>query len=310
MKTLKEKQQGTDSEKQMKLFELPESVQTIPPDDDAMVNRKPKYSPGKLFKVTGDEITVGSDRPRKHFEPEHIASLAESIRKSGIIQPILCTRDQEGHLVLAAGELRLKAAIVAELTQIPVIVVTGDAFEISLIENVIRQDLTAVEEAEAIYELKERNGYSLDEMIPIVGKERSTLSEIFKVARLPLAIRDDCRGDSSIPRDILVHIARLSTEEEMTTAYREFKNGKLSREELKAKSKKASGRESIRQLKSNPARLIRGFSKGFSKIDIATLNEHERKSLSNEVEKLVASLMKTLDVLRAGSPESPPDNMS
>lgn len=297
----KSERNGSSSQDQMPLF--PELVHPLPPEDSATVKRKPKYSPGKQFKVKCLEIFVGSDRPRKHIDPEQIATLAESIRSSGIIQPILCTLDLQGHLLLAAGELRLKAAIMAKLVDIPVVVVSGDAFETSLIENIMRQDLTAVEEAEALYELKERKGYTPDKMIPIVGKERSTLSEIFKVARLPLAIRDDCRGDASIPRDILVYIARLRTEEEMTTAYQEFKNGELTREKLKAKVKKS--RDLIRQRKPNPARLVRGFSKDFDKIDVTTLNDNERKSLSSEVDKLITSLMKTLDLLRGGEPGEP-----
>ena len=105
---------------------------------------------------------------------------------------------------------------------IPAICVTGDYAEIALIENLQRQDLTAVEEAEALLRLKNEQKYTDEQLSGVIGKARQTVSDILTLNRLPMEIRDKCRGDRLISRRTLIDIARKTQERAMITAYNAY----------------------------------------------------------------------------------------
>jgi ParB family transcriptional regulator, chromosome partitioning protein len=173
---------------------------------------------------------------RRYFSDAFLLKLTDSIRDIGLLQPLVCTLADNGELQLAAGYLRVKAAILAGLEKVPVLVVAGRPNEISLIENMLREGLTAVEEAEAVYALKKEFGYNLENLSALLGKGKSTLSEILSVAKLPKVIRDDCRCNAEIPRDVLVIINRAESDEKKIELYEEYKTGLLSSDDLKKQS--------------------------------------------------------------------------
>ena len=277
---------------QMGLFDADPAME---PDANAATGAKsrPRYRQGQTYQVPVDEVNPNPEQPRSHFGAEELDALAESVRTSGILQPVLCNVTEQG-LVLAAGERRLRAARMAGLAKIPVRIVTGDPIEIGLIENLLRQDLTVVEEAEALSALKKRKGCRLEDLTALTGKAVATLSEIMAVAGLPDEILDECRSVPSFPRDVLVLISRLPAREEMVDAFRQYRSGAIQRRDLSAAMRKAG---KTRPAQRTPFRFIRSFSRGFRSLELDTLEQKDRETLRRELEVLLHEISKTLTSL-------------
>lgn len=133
-------------------------------------------------------------QPRRRFDEEALKELAESIAARGVVQPILVRPSPDGQgYQLVAGERRWRASQRAGLHQIPAIVRDLDeteTFTIALIENIQRQDLTAIEEAEAYARLRDQLGHSQDAIGQMTGKSRSHIANILRLLELPEAVRD------------------------------------------------------------------------------------------------------------------------
>ncbi|TMA19161.1 MAG: ParB/RepB/Spo0J family partition protein [Deltaproteobacteria bacterium] len=151
--------------------------------------------------VAIEEIRPSPGQPRRHFDDAHLEELGESIRSRGVLLPLLVRRDGDGYLLIA-GERRWRAAQRAGLHELPVIVrdvTEPEAFEIALIENIQREDLNAVEEAEAYQRLIEHHGLTQEELAQRVGKDRSTIANAIRLLRLPDSIKEAvASGDLSM----------------------------------------------------------------------------------------------------------------
>jgi ParB family chromosome partitioning protein len=153
-----------------------------------------------------------------------LEDLTESVRQHGVLMPLLFRQDAALEAnVIVAGERRFEAAKIAGLTTIPAILVEGNTAEIALVENLLRQDLTAVEEAEALQRLKDEQKYTDEQLGAIIGKARTTLNEALSLNKLPQEIRDECRADRTITKSTLITIARKKQARAMTTAYNAYK---------------------------------------------------------------------------------------
>ena len=178
------------------------------------------YEKGKLYDLSIIDLKPDPNQPRKSIDPQALEDLAASIGKNGVIQPILFRVDPEStYLIIVSGERRFKASQNVGRLTIPGICVEGNYAEIALIENLMRQDLTAVEEAEALERLMQVEGYNQEQLAVIAGKARTTVTEILSLNKLPLKIRDACRGDRKISRATLIAIALKKQERSMLTAY-------------------------------------------------------------------------------------------
>ncbi len=136
-------------------------------------------------------------QPRTRFPKESLHELAESIKAQGIIEPIL-TRMRDGKYELIAGERRLRAAKMAGITAIPAIVkdfTDEQALEISLIENLQREDLNAMDEAEGYSRLASEFGLTQEDIAGRVGKDRSTVTNMIRLLSLPKQIKDSLRKE-------------------------------------------------------------------------------------------------------------------
>ena len=148
---------------------------------------------GSFFSCPIEEIRPSKSQPRKTFSNEKLEELAASIREKGIIQPLVVRR-KDDHYELIAGERRWRAAQKAGLRDLPVVIqdVSDDtALEMALIENIQREDLNAVEEAEAYQALMDRFTLSQEELARRVGKERSTVTNSLRLLKLPAEIKRD-----------------------------------------------------------------------------------------------------------------------
>ena len=138
-----------------------------------------------------EEIRPDKHQPRRHFDETHLEELAESIRSKGILLPLIVRRAHDGY-VLVAGERRWRAAQKAGLREVPVMVrevTEKEAFELALIENIQREDLNPLEEAEAYRRLIEEHGLTQEELAGRVGKDRSTVANALRLLRLPDPIK-------------------------------------------------------------------------------------------------------------------------
>jgi ParB family chromosome partitioning protein len=138
-----------------------------------------------------EELKPDRGQPRRYFDEQHIVELAESIRAKGLLLPLLVRRDGDGY-VIVAGERRWRAAQRAGLRELPCIVrevSEPEAFELALIENIQREDLNAIEEAQAYQRLIEYHGLTQEELAQRVGKDRSTIANALRLLRLPEQIK-------------------------------------------------------------------------------------------------------------------------
>ena len=138
------------------------------------------------------DIRPNPDQPRRHFADEKLDELASSIAKHGIIQPIIVRPFQGGYQIVA-GERRWRAAQRAQLHDIPAIIRSFDdseTLEIALLENIQRQDLNPIEEAEAYKKLTELFGHSASELAELVHKSRSHVANMMRLLDLPPTLRD------------------------------------------------------------------------------------------------------------------------
>ena len=150
------------------------------------------YKKGKLYDISIIDLKPDPNQPRKSMDPVALEELAASIKTHGVIKPILFrTAADSPQLIIVAGERRYKAAQQAGLLTLPGICVEGNPSEIALIENMLRQDLTPVEEAEGLQVLMTEQKYSQEQLAGIIGKARQTINEILLVNRLPQDIREE-----------------------------------------------------------------------------------------------------------------------
>ncbi len=154
--------------------------------DDNLVESK--KGAGEMLKISS--VEPRRDQPRKTFERESLEALAESIQKYGVLQPIIVRPNQiiEDTYEIIAGERRWRAAKLAGLDEIPAVVLDGDDLKIaqvSIIENIQREDLNAVEEALAYQGLIDRFGLTQDQVSKQVGKSRSAIANLLRLLDLP-----------------------------------------------------------------------------------------------------------------------------
>ena len=139
-----------------------------------------------------EDIRSNPYQPRKTFDEEKIKELAESIKEHGVLQPIIVRKSLDGY-ELIAGERRLKASKVAEKETIPAIVVDFNdqqMMEVALLENVQREDLSPIEEAEAYDNILKKLNYTQDELAKRVGKSRPYITNMLRLLKLPREIRE------------------------------------------------------------------------------------------------------------------------
>ncbi len=182
-----------------------------------------------LRQVGLELLDANRRQPRRHFDEEGLSELAASIRKTGILQPVLVTREGERFRVLA-GERRVRAARLAGLTSVPVLVREGlqdrDHLLLALVENVQRRDLTPLEEAEAYRHLKDDFGLTQEEVAERVGKDRTTVTNTLRLLRLPPAVRQ-ALDDGSLSAGHARALLGLSSAADQEKLAREIVRGGL-----------------------------------------------------------------------------------
>ena len=140
-----------------------------------------------------NEIIPNRDQPRKTFDEAALEELAQSIRQHGVLQPLLVRPIPSGGYQLVAGERRWRASRMAGLKKVPVVIkelTDTETMEIAIIENLQREDLNPIEEAEGLQALIDKCGYTQEEVAASVGKSRPAIANSLRLLRLPQEVRD------------------------------------------------------------------------------------------------------------------------
>jgi len=194
----------------------------------------------RLVEVEVDTIAANPDQPRQHFDEADIDELAGSIERHGLLQPILVqhhvdetTPDGRPRYVLIAGERRLRATRQLGRSTIAAIITQGDSAEIALIENLQRQNLSPIEEAEALARLMAKNGYTQETLGQAIGRKQNTISALLSLNKLPEAIRRDYPTSDTIGRSMLIELVQVDDEGEQLRLWETIKNGELTVRDLR-----------------------------------------------------------------------------
>ena len=238
------------------------------------------YVRNQLYSLPLAELLPDPNQPRKFLDPAALAELAASIAQHGVLEPILFRVDS-GQNYVVAGERRCAAARQAGLVTVPAIFIDSkNHTEIALVENLLRQDLTAVEEAEALGRLQTDHQYLQEDLMRIFGKSKATISETLSLNRLPPAIRDACRTDPSVPKRTLIEIARNKQQRSMTTAF-----AKYQAQQQKAAAGKKTG--TVRRTKAEgAAAALAAAEEKIAGLDMTALSAAEESSVIAAVESL------------------------
>ena len=158
----------------------------------ALLGPAANQSESENLRIPISQVECNSDQPRRHFDEETLEELADSIREHGIIQPLTVRRLSSGYYQIIAGERRWRAARLAGLTEVPAIVVEADErkmTELALIENLQREDLDPIEEAEGYKRLMDSYQMTQEEVAARVGKSRSTVANALRLLGLCPEVR-------------------------------------------------------------------------------------------------------------------------
>ncbi len=253
-----------------------------------------KYQEGLLYNIPLSAIAADPGQPRKSFDPDKLAELTVSIRGKGVLQPVIIrendNKDIDAEFLLIAGERRFRASRDAGLENIPAIFSKGDPEEIALVENLQRDDLKPVEEAEAYQKIIDKRQYTQQQLSDIVGKARNTISELLTLNSLPDEIKAECRS-SDTPKNVLLEIAKRKDPEEMKYLFEKVKKEKLT----VAKIRQLTRPKPTRKVRDPGARALEKIietKRLVLKLERTPLAEHERNNLLKEAEDLLAWIRK------------------
>ncbi|WP_374031619.1 ParB/RepB/Spo0J family partition protein [Bdellovibrio bacteriovorus] len=152
----------------------------------------------KIWKVGIDKLSPGQYQPRRTFEKEPLQELAQSIKENGILQPIVARRTTSGKLEIVAGERRWRASQLAGLHEVPVILKNYDdkqALELAIVENIQREDLNPIEEAEGYSRLISEFKLSQQQVAEKVGRDRATVANAVRLLSLPDSVKEMISGN-------------------------------------------------------------------------------------------------------------------
>lgn len=174
----------------VKKFGLGKGLGALIPEDDSLLENDKKNG---IINLDIKYIKANSGQPRKFFDDNKIGELAQSIKEHGIIQPLVVKKGENDEYIIIAGERRWRAAKLAKVKEVPVIIKDGsdeNLFQISLIENIQREDLNAIEEALAYKSLKEEFNLTQEILAHKIGKSRATIANVMRLLKLDSRVQE------------------------------------------------------------------------------------------------------------------------
>jgi ParB family chromosome partitioning protein len=199
--------------------------------------------------ISIDKLYPSKFQPRTEFNDEAIESLAASIKEKGVLQPLIVRDDNNGKFEIVAGERRWRASKLAGLEVVPVIVKKisdSEALEIALVENIIRENLNPVEEAEGLDRLVKECNHTQEAISKIVGKSRSYVANSLRLLTLPLEVKKMLNGGeltsgharTLVGREDAVELAKTIVKKNLNVRQAEELTSKADNKKIKTKNKK------------------------------------------------------------------------
>lgn len=215
------------------------------------------FSSGETLEGPGSEISlekivVRGNQPRKLFNDETIEEMAESIKEHGILQPLVVRPLADGKYELVAGERRLRAAVLAGLKKVPVVIKEMEepqAWEAALIENLQRENLNPIEEAAAYREMLERYGYTQEELARKIGKSRAHVANTVRLLNLPEEVRELVKTGEITAGHARAILAVKDGEQQLALARKIIQQGMTVRDTEDAGTKERKGRKPAEKAK-------------------------------------------------------------
>jgi ParB family chromosome partitioning protein len=234
----------------------------------------------RIWKIAVDKLTPSAYQPRTHFEKEALEELSASIRQNGILQPIVARRLPTGKFEIIAGERRWRAAQLAGLHEVPVILKVLEnqaALELAIIENIQREDLNPIEEAEAYQRLAQEFRLTQQQVAEKVGKDRATVANAMRLLALPPQIRQMV-VESEISAGHAKVLLSLTNPAAQLEIAKKISQQKLSVRQLeKLVAAEAAGKNS--DLEDSPKKMDTGVTQKL----IAGLTDELQKALGTKV---------------------------
>jgi len=250
--------------------------------ESAVIDQKEPYVALQLYPVKIRDLSPDPNQPRKSFDEYELKSLAESIKKYGVLQPILFRQAEDGTRIIVAGERRYRASILSKLDTIPAIFTEGNAAEIALIENLLRVDLTPLEQAESLQRLQLESKCSSKALAAVIGKSESTTSEILSLNKLSDKIKDQIRDNQEFSRSQLLEVAKGKDDKEKNKLFKALQKNNSSRDQLRAKRTRA--------VEATLKTMINGLTAKLNDFDLSSLpieNSNDIKVQLLDLAKLI-----------------------
>jgi ParB family chromosome partitioning protein len=247
----------------------------------------------RVIEVELTNLRPNPDQPRTIFKEEALQELATSIEQHGLIQPIAVVRDpeKEGGFVIVAGERRYRAYQRLERDAIPAIITSGNPDEIALIENMQREDLSPIEEAEALAKMMNRHGYKQEDLAKVIGKSRTTVTELLSLNDLPDEIKTECRTSNLVSKGVLVQIVRIEKPQDQIRFWNKYQRAEIKPTVRAARAQRDGGNVTKSKLVPKPKKVYR------TKHHVSIIVQSETiQKLSQE--QIVAGLEEALEQAR------------
>jgi ParB family chromosome partitioning protein len=234
------------------MFGLGKGLESLIPSSK---NIKPESQKENVFYVEVNKIRANPDQPRQDFDQDGLKELSQSIRKYGVLQPLLVSKMEEEsprgknvYYQLIAGERRLKASKLAGIPSVPVVIrddfiTKGAKLEVALVENVQRKDLNPVEEAEAYERLAKEYGLTQQEIAQKVGKSREVIANSLRLTGLPKDIKESLRG-GILSRAHARALLAFGDEDKQREVYGHIMGGRLSSKDVEHMASSSKGSKS------------------------------------------------------------------
>ncbi len=248
-----------------------------------------------------DQVHRNPDQPRRHFDEAELNSLAASIERHGLQNPILVRPLPQGDYLLIGGERRIRAHQILGRKTIFAILTSGDPDEIGLIDNVQRVDLNAVEYATALARLAEKHGYTHDELAAVVGKDRTDITKLLAILSLPVPMLEEYAASfTHVSRSVLIEIA-AAADELQPTLWEQAKEGASVKAVRQAKRDHAQGQPAREAGPHDPERTLQASVKRIMR-DVAVVRE-QRHLLDRAHRDRLVQLRAEIDAILEDAPQ-------
>lgn len=259
------------------------------------------YVKGRLYRLKIADLLPNPNQARKFMDPVSLAELCASILIYGVLVPIQFCLNAQGALVIVSGHRRVKAAEMAGLTEIMGIFTDGDTHLQGFVENLQREGLSPVDEAEEMASLMEEYKLSQNQLADSLGKSQPSVSTTLTLNRLPPDVREACRTNMTVPKSFLLDCAKLKSEEAMRRKF----EGYLARA---AKE----GQPAVRKPKPSKERTFitktSDLAEELSVLPWSEWSEDDRYDLSNALRSLRARANELLNAMNGPPEEDEPDD--